>query len=406
MKNDGTPVFSRQMSGQIFNFDRQPNGNFTYFNRVGGKYYEMDSTFTVIDSFYTGNGYLTDIHELRVLPNHHALLMSYDKELVDMSLLVPGGNTNALVTGLIIQEIDENKNVVFQWRSWDHILITDATHENLLAPEIDYIHGNALESDVDGNILLSSRHLDEITKIDRSSGNTIWRLGGKKNQFTFNNDLQKFSYQHGIRRLLNGHIILFDNGNYHVPSVSRAVEYILDETNHQVTLFWEYRNTPVIFGNAMGFAQRLENGNTLISWGSTNPTLTEVKPDGTKALQVTFATGVFSYRTFKYDWSNGVTGIQPVNTQIPAQYSLSQNYPNPFNPVTKIKFDISGSAVAQIFLSVYDILGHEVAVLVNQQLQPGSYETEWDASVYPSGIYFYRLSTNGFTDTKKMLMIK
>lgn len=78
----------------------------------------------------------------------------------------------------IIQELDQSKNVVFQWRSWDHFRITDATHEDLTAALVDYVHANALEVDNDGNILLSSRHLDEITKIDRQTGNIIWRLDG------------------------------------------------------------------------------------------------------------------------------------------------------------------------------------------------------------------------------------
>lgn len=410
MNNDASVVFSRQMGGQIFDFNMQPNGRFTYFSRVRGKYFEMDSNYVITDSFYTGNGYLTDIHELRVLPNRHALLMSYDKQVVDMSLLYPGGNPNALVTGLIVQEIDENKNVVFQWRSWDHIPILDATHEDFTAEEIDYIHGNALELDNDGNILLSSRHLDEITKISRSTGDIIWRMGGKKNEFQFTNDLFRFSHQHGIRRLLNGNIILFDNGNYHTPQVSRAVEYMIDESNKIATMVWEYKNTPSIYGNAMGFAQRLENGNTLISWGSTNPTLTEVRPDGSKALEISFSTGVFSYRVFKYDFGSSVTGITPVNSGIPGTYSLYQNYPNPFNPVTRIKFSIpdrgNNSRAVSSILTIYDALGKEVQVLVNEQLMPGSYEAEFNGSRLSSGIYFYKLTSGDFSEMKKMILVK
>ena len=410
MNNDASVVFSRQMGGQIFDFNMQPNGRFTYFSRVRGKYFEIDSNYVITDSFYTGNGYLTDIHELRVLPNRHALLMSYDKQVVDMSLLYPGGNPNALVTGLIVQEIDENKNVVFQWRSWDHIPILDATHEDFTAEQIDYIHGNALELDNDGNILLSSRHLDEITKISRSTGNIIWRMGGKKNEFQFPNDLFRFSHQHGIRRLMNGNIILFDNGNYHTPQVSRAVEYLVDETNKIATMVWEYKNTPSIYGNAMGFAQRLENGNTLISWGSTNPTLTEVKPDGSKALEISFSTGVFSYRAFKYSFGSGFTGIDPVNGEIPGNFSLYQNYPNPFNPVTKIRFSIPAggnmSRPVSSVLTVYDALGKEVQVLVNEQLMPGSYEADFDGSRLSSGIYFYKLTSSVFSEMKKMVLVK
>ncbi len=103
---------------------------------------------------------------------------------------------------------------------------------------------------------------------------------------------------------------------------------------------------------------------------------------------------------------NPVLNINHVgNIQID-RFSLSQNYPNPFNPVTNIRFDISGSAVAQTFLAVYDILGREVAVLVNESLQPGSYNVDWDASNFPSGVYFYKLESGSFVESKKMVLIK
>src|SRR4030095_6395375 len=184
LNNNAAPFYAHQMPASIFDFDLQPNGKMTYFDQYRGKFYEMDTNYSIIDSFYTGNNYLTDLHELRVLPNNHALLLSYDKEHVDMSQIVPGGDPNALFTGLILQEIDSYKNVVFQWRSWDHFLITDATHENLDSNLIDYVHGNAIEIENDGNLLLSSRHMDEITKINRTTGDMIWRLGGKHNEFT------------------------------------------------------------------------------------------------------------------------------------------------------------------------------------------------------------------------------
>jgi photosystem II stability/assembly factor-like uncharacterized protein len=105
--------------------------------------------------------------------------------------------------------------------------------------------------------------------------------------------------------------------------------------------------------------------------------------------------------------TGGITGILPISSEIPGHYSLSQNYPNPFNPTTKIKFQIPASgSVAQTFLYVYDILGREIATLVNQQLKPGTYEVEWDASVYPSGVYFYKLSTGDYFETKRMVLLK
>ncbi len=101
-----------------------------------------------------------------------------------------------------------------------------------------------------------------------------------------------------------------------------------------------------------------------------------------------------------------VNGIVPVNNNVPAEFNLHQNYPNPFNPTTKIRFDVSGTSVAQTFLSVYDILGREVSILVNEKLQPGTYEADFDGSNYPSGIYFYKLTSHNFSAVNKMILLK
>lgn len=387
-------------------FKKQPNGNLTYFEDRTLNFYELDISYRKIDSFYCGNGYPTDGHELRVLPNRHGLLMSYDTQSVDMSKIVVGGDTNALVIGLIIQEIDENKNVVFQWRSWDYIPITEAQHQNLTLSYIDYIHGNAIELDNDGHYLISSRHLDEITKINSSSGDIIWRLGGPQNDFTFINDPDgKFYYQHAIRRLPNGNIILFDNGNFHTPPHSRAVEYSLDEVNMTATMAWQYRNTPERFGFAMGFAQRLDNGNTFISWGSTNPTLTEVTYTGEIMLEMTLPQGFYSYRVFKDSWDGGSVGMDPPPLYfIPAVYDLRQNYPNPFNPNTTIEVDIPSTTFTN--LNVYDILGRLVRTVVNGELDARRHVFQLNASDFASGVYFYTLRAGNYVQTKRMVVIK
>jgi hypothetical protein len=106
--------------------------------------------------------------------------------------------------------------------------------------------------------------------------------------------------------------------------------------------------------------------------------------------------------------------VNQVGNEIPDRYSLSQNYPNPFNPVTKIKFDIASNnyfplergAGGMTILKVYNILGKEIATLVNEQLLPGTYEVAFDGSKLSNGVYFYKLSTVNFTDTKRMLLIK
>lgn len=97
-------------------------------------------------------------------------------------------------------------------------------------------------------------------------------------------------------------------------------------------------------------------------------------------------------------------GIQPISTEIPKSYSLSQNYPNPFNPVTKIRFSLPHAG--NVRLTVYDALGKEIKLLVNENLQAGFYETDFDAANIPSGVYFYRIETAVYTETKKMVVVK
>jgi arylsulfotransferase ASST len=302
LENDGTPFFHRQVRGPSLDFKMQPDGRLTYFDSAAGRFYALNARYDVVDSFTCGNGYSTDAHDLALLPNGHAVLMSYDRQIMDLSQVVPGGRIDARVIGLIIQELDRDKNVVFQWRSWDHFQITDVVSHDLTAKTVDYVHGNSIDVDPDGNLILSSRHMNEITKISRATGDILWRLGGRNNQFTFINEPIAFSHQHCARRLPNGHITLFDNGNFRTPEFSRAVEYAIDEVQKTATLVWQYRLNPDVFTVAAGSVQRLSNGNTLIGWGTSMPTLTEVAPDGSLVSELSFESGIGSYRAFRFEW--------------------------------------------------------------------------------------------------------
>ncbi len=104
---------------------------------------------------------------------------------------------------------------------------------------------------------------------------------------------------------------------------------------------------------------------------------------------------------------NGLTGVRQVGNVLPTQFTLLQNYPNPFNPATKIRFSIpAGNNSTLVKLTVYDMLGREVSQLVNSNLSPGSYEVNWDAANFSSGVYFYKLQTGEFSEIKKMSLVK
>jgi photosystem II stability/assembly factor-like uncharacterized protein len=113
--------------------------------------------------------------------------------------------------------------------------------------------------------------------------------------------------------------------------------------------------------------------------------------------------------------NGGITFVNSTSNQVPDKFVLYQNYPNPFNPITTIKFSLpfpSKGGVIDMSLIVYDAVGKEVVQLFpplrggKEGLQPGTYEVKWDASAYPSGVYFYRLQTDSYTQTRKMVLIK
>ena len=98
-----------------------------------------------------------------------------------------------------------------------------------------------------------------------------------------------------------------------------------------------------------------------------------------------------------------VTGVEPI-PGLPTDYELSQNYPNPFNPVTIIRYALPNTSLVQ--LVVYDLIGQEVTTLVNEELPPGRYETQFLGSNLPSGVYFYQLRAGTYLETKKMVLQK
>jgi hypothetical protein len=107
---------------------------------------------------------------------------------------------------------------------------------------------------------------------------------------------------------------------------------------------------------------------------------------------------------YKLDLSGPPVSIEDDLVNNPVQFQLDQNYPNPFNPSTKIKYSIPQSS--NVVIKVFDILGNEIETLVNEEKSVGTYELTWYAENLPSGIYFYKLQTGSFVETKKMILMK
>jgi len=284
-----------------------PDGRMSY--AAGNQHRLMDSTFTVVDSVSCAGGIITDRHDLRLLDNGHYLLLGTEFLTMDLSgynLFLgnnsPGSATATVECGLI-QELDSAKNLLWEWHLADHFdfLETDTTRLNN-PEEVDWSHCNAVEMDQDGNILLSSRHFNEITKIDRQADTIIWRLGGPNNDYTFVDD-PGFFWQHDIRRLPNGNITLFDNSR---PGAhpGRGVEYMLDESQYIATPVWSRSFDTVAYSTAMGNLQRLDDGNTLVGWGFLSPdnaVFTVYGPDSSRVRELRFLDTLSSYRSYYFD---------------------------------------------------------------------------------------------------------
>jgi hypothetical protein len=306
----GRLVYYKSMADDLgaFDFKVQPNGQLTYYDQAKAAYHVMDSHYQIVDSYRAGNGYSTDLHDFQLMPNGDALLMAYDAQTIDMSKVVQGGKPDALVTGLIIQELDPSKNVIFEWRSWDHFSLFDSTSD-LTTQDVDLVHGNSLALASDGNLLLSSRNQSEITKINLQTGDVMWRLGGKANMFQFA-DGEPFAYQHDVRQLPDGTITVFDNqGTPADPEASHALAYRVDLASKTARRVWGYTHDPEIFATFMGNTQALPDGNMFLSWGSPSTkepyayvSMTEVTPQGQTLFELSFDKPYVSYRAFRFPW--------------------------------------------------------------------------------------------------------
>jgi hypothetical protein len=301
--NDLIPVFYKRVSGAIYDFKYQPNGKLTY-NIYSTESYGLDSSGNLIDQFFTPEGFALDIHELTVQADGSYYILGKDHITVDMSQYVEGGDTNAILVAHTIHHMDANDNELWRWESFNNYDILDVDDNiDLKQHTIDWTHCNSIEIDSDGNIILSTRNFNEVTKINRQTGDIIWRLGGKKNQFQFINDNRGFGRQHDVRRHSNGNLFLFDNGHYLIPEYSSYVEYEIDENNLTATLTRRYSRNESIFTPSRGGVQELENDNILISWGENiNPYITEINPEDSIQFEFVLPSIQHKYRAYRFPW--------------------------------------------------------------------------------------------------------
>jgi hypothetical protein len=268
-----------------------------------GEYVIFNSSYREINRVRAGNGYEGDLHEFYITPEDTALLTAYVPTQTDLSPI--SGSEDGAVWDGIAQELDiETGEVLFEWRSLDHVGVEETYREPPQDPStpLDYFHINSIDIDFDGNFLISAKGTSAVYKVERESGKIVWRLGGKKSDFEMGSGT-RFAYQHDARRQRDGTITIFDNGvSPRVHEQSRRIVVELDMDEMSATLVREFTHPNRLLSTSQGNVQVLPNANLLVGWGSA-PYFSEYSNEGELLFDAQLLGDGQSYRAFRFPWS-------------------------------------------------------------------------------------------------------
>ncbi len=265
--NSGRVVWYRAFTTSPgLNFQAQPNGR--YVARPPGPpglWVELDPLGGVTRTFGCARGLPARFHDLFTAPDGSYWIMCDETRTMDLTAV--GGVAGAQVTGTVVQHLSANGDPLFEWSPFDHFEITDLALVDRTGSSVNWTHGNSLDVDGDGDLLVSFRSLNEVTKIDSRTGAVVWRMGGLRNQFTFvDTPTPAFARQHGLRLIRPSELSLLDNMGD--SAGSRAERYAVDETNRSVRLVASFGSSPAVAALLGGTTQPLPGDRTLVSFGN------------------------------------------------------------------------------------------------------------------------------------------
>ena len=305
--NQGQPIWENPLAGKVTtNFQVQRyrgspvltwwEGSIELGHGVG-EYVIADSSYRTIRRVQAANGLRGDLHEFVITTNDTALLTSYVVRKADLSSV--GGSRQGTIQDAIFQEIDlATGRLELEWRSLDHVSMRESYAP--VEANWDFFHINSVDLDNDGNLLVSSRSMQTIYKLDRS-GRILWRLGGKSSDFEIGPGAN-FAWQHDARRQPDGTFTVFDNGATPVvEKLSRGLILDVDEQAMTSTLLHQYTH-PKILAASQGSVQLLENGNVFVGWGEI-PRVSEFRRSGEMVFDAELGEKYESYRAFRLPWS-------------------------------------------------------------------------------------------------------
>jgi hypothetical protein len=310
LDDDGQPVWLRLLQNEdmdVMNFRAQAykgetvltwwEGLHTGFGQ--GEYVIFDGSYREITRVRAGNGYEGDHHEFLISPQDTALITIYNK--VPGDSIPTGDPADGNVLDGIVQELDiETGEVLFEWHSLEHV----GLDESYTKP-YDYFHINSIDVYDENHLLISSRNTCTVYKIDRKTGEVVWRLGGKKSDFEMGPGTVT-AFQHDARRRPDGTVTIFDNGYVNKVEQSRGIMVDVDEDAMSAKLAREYTYPDKLLCETQGNVQVLPNGNVFVGWGS-EPVYSEFDADGKLLFSAAFPTESESYRAFRLQWSGQPT---------------------------------------------------------------------------------------------------
>lgn len=261
-----------------------------------------DSSYRTIDTIQAGNGLQEDCHELTLTGNGTALISAYAETTTDLSIV--GGSRRAKVYSGHVQEIDlSTGKVLFDWDSLKHVGVEESYEARPSSNNepYDYFHVNSAKEAPDGNLLIGARNTWAVYKVDRLTGQVIWRLNGKKSDFTMGPGTN-FFWQHDVRMPGKSIMTVYDDGSY-PPQEKQARGLLLTvntDTMH-VTLKREYLHPAGFLSATQGSMELMPDGRVLVGWGNQGY-FTEFAPDGTMIFDAQFPPRVCSYRAFTHEW--------------------------------------------------------------------------------------------------------
>lgn len=406
----GNLIYTRDLGLKGWAWQVNINNHITFFDRQTKGWFVMDSLENIVDSVYCKNGYLADNHDFLALDNGNYVLFSYDEQVYATDTISPDGNPNETVIGLVIQELDANHNLLFEWSSWDHFYMSDYSQINFSNSNIDFLHCNAIDIDEDGHFLISNRTISEITKIHRTTGDIIWRFGGDQSDFTFTNDYP-FSNQHCVKSLGNNRYLMYDNGNLsdvYTGGVkrSRAVEYELNLNDLLATKVWDFVHPDSLFTPSIGSVQRLENGNTLINFGNNQivnrgSVITEVDSNNEIVFEIEMDFGQNIYCANKTNWNFSNGPVVQIDNSVPMG-NLFTIYPNPSNENFSINLKDVNERIQMVEL--FNITGD--LVLARETANTQNQETLFFKHELPAGNYLVKISSKYRSAFRKLIVIK